>query len=714
MEATLPGTATAQPRKNDNGALAALVYAGQHFHRKYTPSQLHHALGVSHLALADSELREAAQFMGLKSQLLTLTASDLLTLPLPALTKVRGQWKVVRAVSETHWTLYDPQNETSHEMPLAYGNPQVTYSVLLLADSDITPRDVKFGLSWFAPSILRQSAQLRNVFYYAVALQLFALCGPKLFETVIDRVLVGRSLSSLHVLALAMLAMAVAEPLYSYLRNTVFGHLASQVNAELSGRLYRHLVGLPLNYFKQRQTGQIIARVREMAHIRQFLTGSTVMLLLDLIFVTLFLAVMFYYAAILTWLVIGSLVLYFLLWLIAGPWIRGKVEKEYEADADTTSFLTEAVTGIETIKTTATEPRFLERWQQILSHQVRMAFDASMAGLIAGQIIALIQKLTAALLLWWGVSEVLNGTMTPGQLVAFNMLAGHVTQPVLRLAQVWQDFQHTLISLRRVGDILDEPPEHGRLGLASVPELEGGVEFRHVRFRYHQDTPEVLTNLSLTIQPRQFIGITGPSGSGKSTLTRLLQRLYIPQHGHVLIDGMDLAIADPVTLRQNMSVVLQESVLFSGSIGDNIRLCKPDATEEEVRHVARLAGALEFIEDMTQGFNQPVGEKGSALSGGQRQRIALARALLVNPKILILDEATSALDYQSEAAIMANMKEICRNRTVISIAHRLPTIRHADQILVLNEGALSEQGSHEQLLRQKGIYAGLWQQQVES
>ncbi len=696
----------------DNGGIDAVVYAGNHFHKKSTKTQLKHALGVNHSNLSDMQIREAADYIGLKSQVTKVKSNELDTLPLPVLIEIDNSWKVLTKSADGSSLLYDPTTQLDQQSELSLSSQLSMYKVMLIADERLSNKEVKFGLSWFAPSIWRQKSQMRDVFFYAIALQIFALVSPLLFQNVIDKVLVGRSLSSLHVLAMAMLALAIAEPAYSYLRNTVFGHLASQVNAELSGRLYRHLVGLPLTYFKQRQTGQIIARVREMAQIRQFLTGSTLMLVLDLIFVAVFIAVMFHYASTLTWLVIGSLIIYFLLWLIAGPLIRKKVESEYESDADATTFLTEAVTGIETIKTTATEHRFLHQWQRILSQQLKRSFDAQKSGLIAGQSIALIQKLTAALLLWWGVSAVLNGELTPGELVAFNMLAGHVTQPVLRLAQIWQDFQHTLIALKRVGDILDEPKENSKQGLASVPELNGGIEFHNIRFRYHEDAPEVLANLSLEIKPGQFIGITGPSGSGKSTITRLLQRLYVPQHGQVLVDGMDLAIADPISLRRNMSVVLQDSILFSGSVADNIRLSKPQASDEEMRHAAQLAGALEFIEELPHGFDQPVGEKGSSLSGGQRQRVALARALLVNPRILLLDEATSALDYNSEAAIMSNMDEICRGRTVISIAHRLNTLRHADNILVLDKGQVCENGTHDELVEKEGLYAKLWKQQI--
>ncbi|MBL0462189.1 type I secretion system permease/ATPase [Aeromonas dhakensis] len=697
-----------------NGALAALTHAAHQLMLTADADQLAHALGCD-LAPPDLTVREAAAHLGLRSALSQGPGCPLAALPLPALLKRDGRWytiTAITAITPAGWQLFDPASGTSSLQPLPSQAEAAQWHFLLLAQQDLTPAEVKFGLGWFSPAVLRQQKQLRDVFCFAILLQLIALASPLLFENIIDKVLVGRSLGSLHVLALAMVALACAEPLYGFLRGQVFGHLANQVNAELSGKLYRHLVGLPIGYFKTRQTGQIIARVKEMAQIRQFLTGSTLMLVLDLLFILLFVGVMFHYAPRLTACVLGSLLIYFLLWLLIGPLVRKKVEAEYQADADATSFLTEAVTGIETIKTTATERRFYQEWQRLLARQLRRGFQAKKVGLAAGQGIDLVQKLTAALLLWLGVGEVLNGRMSPGELVAFNMLAGHVTQPVLRLAQVWQDFQHTLIALRRVGDILDEAPEHGNHGLASVPALQGAIEFRHIRFRYQPDAPEVLANLSFAIEPGQFIGITGPSGCGKSTLTRLLQRLYVPQHGQVLVDNMDLAIADPVSLRRNMSVVLQESVLFSGTIADNIRICRPDATQAELELAAQLAGALTFIRELPQGFEQQVGEKGARLSGGQRQRIALARALLVNPRILLLDEATSALDYESEAAIMANMAAIRRGRTLISIAHRLNTLREADRILVMEAGQIVESGSHHELLAREGLYARLWRQQT--
>ncbi|WP_084605249.1 type I secretion system permease/ATPase [Psychromonas aquimarina] len=709
QEQNMPGSGfTGDP------GLIALTRAAAAFKLSVDVGQLTHQLGRGE-GLADSmDLCRCALWLGLRARRNHSSIERLSALPLPALMLTTQGWMVLEQVENGRLTVFLPEQDDCRQYSLQEFSELWQGELILLAEALDIPKKTKFGFAWFVPSIRKHAGQFRYVLLVSLMLQLIALVTPLLFENVIDKVLVSRSLSSLQVLGIAMLALALFDPIYGFLRSWLFANLASKTNSELSSRLYQHLVTLPLNYFQQRQTGEIIARVREMNQIRQFLTGSALTMVLDLAFIGLFVAVMFTYAAKLTWLVLGSLVLYFLFWLVVGPALRARVTREYELGADNTAFLTESVTGIETIKTTATESSFLRQWERQLASFVRASFRAKVIGILAGQGIGLIQKLTSALVLWWGVTLVMEGSLTPGELVAFNMLSGNVTQPILRLAQIWQDFQHTLISLRRIGDILDEDTEQGSGGLASVPKLAGGVSFSGVRFRYHSDGQEVLRNLNVDIKPGEFIGITGPSGSGKSTLTRLLQRLYVPQHGQVLVDGIDLAIADPVALRRNMSVVLQESLLFSGTIAENIRLCRPLASDAEVMQAAVLAGADEFIREQPEGYNAQVGEKGGRLSGGQRQRVALARALLTNPGILLLDEATSALDYESEAAVMSNMDAISQGRTVISIAHRLNTLRYADRILVIDKGEIVEQGTHEQLLVQEGTYAGLWKLQVAS
>lgn len=705
--------ATSTNTHETDPGLLALSYAVRRFDLAVDPSQLSHRLGRKKGRVDGHDLCRCARWVGLRARPITTRITRLTLLPLPALLNTAQGWLVLEAVDDQSVTLYHPSSDHKRRYPVEVFTQHWQGETILLAEPHDLPKPQKFGFGWFLPSVRKHARQFRHVVLVSLMMQVIALVTPMLFENVIDRVLVSRSLSSLQVLGIAMLALALFEPLYGFMRSWLFTNLASKVNAELSSRLYQHLVTLPLGYFQQRQTGQIIARVHEMGQVRQFLTGSALTMVLDLAFVGLFLGVMFSYAPTLTGIVLGSLAIYFFFWLAIGPILRARVLREYELSADNTAFLAESVTGIETIKTTATEASFLSMWERQLASFVRGAFRAKLVGILAGQGIGLIQKLTSALVLWWGVTLVMEGKLTPGELVAFNMLSGNVTQPILRLAQIWQDFQHTLISLRRVGDILDEETEQGSGGLASIPQLRGGIEFRTVRFRYNEDGQEILRNLNLVVQPGEFIGITGPSGSGKSTLTRLLQRLYIPQHGQVLIDGIDLAIADPVALRRNMSVVLQESQLFDGSIAENIKLCRPQASDEEVRAVACLAGADEFICAMPQGYNTQVGEKGGRLSGGQRQRIALARALLTNPGILLLDEATSALDYESEAAVMENMALIAKGRTVVSIAHRLNTLRHADRILVIDRGQIIEQGSHEQLLNLNGTYSRLWALQMK-
>ncbi|CAH6869443.1 Exotoxin translocation ATP-binding protein PaxB [Vibrio chagasii] len=666
-----------------SSGLLCLSYVAKQFSQPIEINHLKHKLGDAVCELDSINLQRCAQWIGLKAMEVNYSLDELISTPLPAIVRLDVGYKVLVSSTRTHVTLYCPIESRIHTYSFETFSKQWQGVLFLFAETDLKSEDVSFGFSWFFPTLKKHATQLKKVILFSLLIQLIALVTPLLFANVIDRVLVSRSLTSLHVLGLALFALAVFEPIFSYMRSWLYANLASRINSELSARLYSHLVALPMIYFNHRQTGQITARVREMDQIRQFLSGSALTMLLDLLFVGVFIAVLFVYAPILTWVVLGSLVLYFLFWMTIGPSLRSKVKKEYEATANNTAFLTESITGIETIKTNSLECGFEKNWQDYLATQLKAGFRARVTSIWAQQGIGLIQKLTSALTLWWGVKLVMAGDLSPGELVAFNMLAGQVTQPILRLAQVWQDFQHTLISLQRVGDILDEPQEAGAEGLASIPEMKGEVSFNNVRFRYDSDSPEVLNNLSLTIKAGEFVGITGRSGSGKSTLTKLLQRLYSPTSGQVLVDGMDLAIADPVELRRSMSVVLQESCLFSGTVLENIRQCAPNATDEQVKHAASLAGASQFIESLPEGYNTQVGEGGSRLSGGQKQRIALARALITNPRILILDEATSALDYESEAEIVSRLPLISTGRTVISIAHRLSTLAHCDRVVHL-------------------------------
>jgi subfamily B ATP-binding cassette protein HlyB/CyaB len=489
----------------------------------------------------------------------------------------------------------------------------------------------------------------------------------------------------------------------------VFSHTTNRIDVELGARLFRHLAALPIAYFETRRAGDSVARVRELENIRNFLTSSALTLVIDLFFTFVFLAVMGIYSLYLTGIVIASFPFYILISVLAAPIFRQRLDDKFNRGAENQSFLVESITGIETLKALAVEPQMQRRWEEQLAGYVRSGFRVANLGNWASQSVLLISKLVTAAVLFFGAQAVIDNTMTIGELVAFNMLAGRVAQPVLRLAQLWQDFHQARISVARLGDILNTRPEPTfSAGRTALPNIVGNIAFEHVGFRYKIDGPEILHDINVTFPAGQVIGIVGPSGSGKSTFAKLVQRMYVPESGRVLIDGVDLTMIDVSWLRRQVGVVLQENMLFNRSIRDNIALANPGMATEQVIEAAKLAGAHEFILELPEGYDTNVGERGAGLSGGQRQRIAIARALVVNPRILIFDEATSALDYESERTIQQNMHRIVQGRTVLIIAHRLSAVRNCHRIITIEKGRLVEDGTHDQLLKSNGRYASLW------
>ncbi|MDR3509640.1 MAG: type I secretion system permease/ATPase, partial [Caulobacteraceae bacterium] len=571
-----------------------------------------------------------------------------------------------------------------------------------------------FGFSWFFDAVFRYRRILTEVLVVSFALQLLGLATPLFFQVIVDKVLIHHGISTLNVVAIGLGVALTFEVLLGGLRSYVFSHTTTRIDVELGARLFHHLLRLPLSYFSVRRVGDSVARVRELENIRQFLTGSTLTLVLDLIFGSIFLAVIFWYSPALGWIVSAGIPLYFLISFLATPAIRIRLQEKFRRSAENQSFLVETVSGIETVKAMAVEPQMQQRWESQLSGYVRAAFRVTSLGVVAGQSAQLVSRGTTLALLYFGARLVMQEKLTIGELIAVNMLAGQLSGPILRLAQLWQDFQQVRVSVERVGDILNSAPEQTRPpGSTARPTLKGAVVFDSVSFRYQANAPAALDDISLSIPAGQVVGIVGPSGSGKSTLAKLVQRLRTPEQGRVMIDDLDLTIVDPTWLRRQIGVVLQESVLFNGPIRDNIALSDPAMTMDRIARAAQLAGAHDFIAELPAGYDTEVGERGANLSGGQRQRIAIARALAVNPRILIFDEATSSLDLESEQAIQASMREICHGRTVLIVAHRLSAVRNADRIITIERGKIEEDGTHSDLLRAGGRYARLWAAQTE-
>ena len=683
------------------------------------PEQIAHDRGQGDDPYTLEDLNRIAHKLGLIARLRPAQLAEVSKLPLPALVETRGGDAAIllRIEDESIKPRYLIQRGDA-ERPEVWSGAEMAerYAgrALLLTSREAMAGDKRpFDISWFIPALVKYRAALRDVLIGSFFLQLTGLVSPIFFQLVIDKVLVHQSMTTLNVLAFGLAAILIFETTMSALRNWLFAHTTNRVDSELSSRMFRHLLALPMSYFEARRVGDSVARVRELERIREFLTSNAVTVVIDLFFTVVFFAVMYLYSPLLTLVVVISIPLYLVISMVLSPILRDKLEEKFRRGAENQSFLVESVTGIGTLKAMAVEPQMRDRWEKLFSGYTSIGFEVAKLANWGSHLIQLVSKLTTVAILYFGAKAVIAGDLTVGSLVAFNMLAGRVSAPILRLSQLWQDFQQIRISVDRLGDVLNTPAEPDYdASRASLPPIRGTISFDKVRFRYRPDAPEALRGVSLEIAAGEMLGIVGPSGSGKSTLTKLIQRLYVPEQGRVLVDGVDLSLIDPAWLRRQVGVVLQENILFNRTVRENIALADPTRPMEAVMAAAQLAGASEFILALNHGYDTQIDERGGNLSGGQRQRIAIARALINDPRILILDEATSALDAESEETIQHNLAGIAQGRTVIIIAHRLSAVRQCHRIITVEGGEVTEMGTHDELLRAGGRYAQLYSKQM--
>jgi len=699
-----------------DGSLACFQMLSQHWNMPFRRDVMKRALVNQNQRAGTLSLGfcgAVAELMGLTAQLATVPAEAVSRLQTPVMLPWQGSFALLYKASEKELVLAVPEQGIQRRKPAdfieAWGEEG---EVLLLQPTKETPQK-KFGLHWFLPSVIRHRRVLIEVLIASFFVQLFTLANPLITQVIIDKVLVQNGADTLNVFGTLLVVMAVFEALLTGLRTTLFVETTNRIDMALGSEVIDHLLRLPLRYFEKRPVGELSTRVNELENIRQFLTGTALTVVLDAVFSVIYIVVMVWYSLLLTFVALATVPLFALLTLTVAPIIRQQTRTKAERYAETQSYLVEVMSGIQTVKAQNIELRARWQWQERYARYVSAGFKTVLTSTTAGSMSSFLNQLSSLLLLWVGASLVLQGKLTLGQLIAFRIIAGYTTSPLLRLIQLWQNFQETALSLERLSDILDTPQETEADDRKNIPmpEIEGTIKYEDVCFRFNQQSPLQLNHVNFEVPIGIFVGVVGQSGAGKSTLTKVLPRLYDLESGRILIDGYDIHKVELYSLRQQIGMVLQDTMLFDGTVQENIALTNPDATPEEVVEAARIAFAHDFIMNLPQGYNSRVGERGASLSGGQRQRIAIARTVLQNPNLLILDEATSALDLHSERQVCQNLMTTFRGRTVFFITHRLTTIRSADRILMMDQGTIAEQGTHEELMALKGLYYCLCKQQ---
>ncbi len=672
--------------------------------------------GIESADISHEELVRVAKNSGFKVKKKNLPLTSIQPkYPLPAIVQMKdGSYSVLLGIKDNNENalILSPPERHPKSIKVADLQEQINPEIIVLKHK-LLDSEVAFGFKWFFSEIIKYKHIVAQVLLGSFVIQLFGLVTPLFTQVILDKVLVHRTLSTLNVLGFAFIVVAMFEFLLNLSRNYIFIHTTNKIDAKLGSKLFKHLFRLYYIYFEKRQVGNIAARVRELDRIREFITDKSVSVILDAFFSVVFLVIMLMYSVKLTVIALAFLSITATLYLLITPELRSRLEEKFQMGAHSNSYLVESVTGIQTVKSLAIEGSMFKKWEEKLGNYLKASFNLAVIGNFTGSISSLLQKLMTISILYTGVVLVIENKLTIGQLIAFQMFAGQFSAPMMRLVNLWNEFQQTLLAVDRIGDILNSPLELQSENAITLSNVQGDIFFDKLSFRYNVDSPMVLNQINLKIHAGSRIGFVGRSGSGKSTLTKLIQRLYYPTEGTIYIDGIDIRNVNPVWLRTNIGVVLQENYLFSGTIRDNIVLPRPNVPMEAVIQVAKIAGAHEFISKLPKGYDTEVGERGSSLSGGQKQRIAIARALISNPKILIFDEATSALDYESERIIRDNLNLITRGRTTIIVAHRLSTIKDCDYIVCFDNGQIVEGGTHEQLLKHDGYYKKLYLAQTE-
>ncbi len=696
--------------------IACLIAIAKYYNIPADYRQLERAYVLEEGSIDVLTIVRAARDLKLKARAYSdLKESDLKSLVYPVLIRLKDNRSIViTTIRDDDIYIMDPVFSQQPVKADRYKllNDWNGEAILFTRRYELSSKFIKFGFRWFIPVIVKYKNQLQSVLFMSLLLQVLGLASPFFVQNIIDKVLVHRAADALDVFVLGMATCMVFQTWMTSLRAYLFSNIASKMDATLSARLFKNITALPVSYFQKWQVGDVVARTGELETIRSFLTGSSLTIVLDIVFAVVYFGVMFFYSRMLSMVVLVMLPLFVLLNLIVAPIFKRMINEQFLIDSERRSFMIETITGIHTVKSSSVETNFIRRYEEILARFVTASFNVANIANIANTIGTFLNSIFTLAILWIGAYYVMEGEISVGELIAFQMIAGQLIAPVMRLINQWQYFQQIRVSMERIGDIMNEEVEPAfNPSRTTLPSIRGDIAIEKLIFSYSPESGKVLDNVNIRIPAGMKVGIVGRSGSGKSTLTKLIQRLFLPDSGRILIDGVDIAQVEPAWLRRQIGVVLQDSMLFSGTIEENIRLASPNATHEDVVKAAKLSGADEFIEQFPHGYDTFVGERGSLLSGGQRQRIAIARALISDPRILIFDEATSALDYESENIIMNNIDPISKGRTMLMIAHRLSTVRDCDAIVVIEKGRIIEAGSHEELLKRNGAYYRLYQAQ---